>query len=103
MIIFTIEMILKMIAFGIKGYLADNFNSFDAFIVIMSYIDYFTPGDTPQIKMLRAFRLLRIFKILRKWGELKKLIGAVAKSLTANKNLGILIILYLFIGSLLCK
>jgi len=40
-------MVLKLIAFGIKAYLADNFNSFDAFIVVMSYIDYFTPGDTP--------------------------------------------------------
>ena len=47
MIIFTGEMVLKIIALGIKIYLSDNFNCFDAFIVIMSYIDFFTPGDTP--------------------------------------------------------
>ena len=47
MILFTFEMVLKLIAYGIKGYIADNFNSFDAFIVLMSYIDYFSTGETP--------------------------------------------------------
>ncbi len=103
MILFTFEMVLKMIGYGYKDYFNDAFNFFDCFIVIMSYVDYFTPGNTPAIKMLRAFRLLRIFKLLRNWGSLRKLIGAVAESLTAIRNLGILIILYLFIGALLCK
>ena len=53
--------------------------------------------------MLRAFRLLRIFKIMKNWGSLRKLLGAVLTSIVAITNLGILLILYLFIGSLLCK
>ena len=103
MILFTFEMVLKMIGYGHKDYFKDAFNLFDCVIVFMSYVDYFTPGNTPAIKMLRAFRLMRIFKLLRNWGSLRKLIGAVAESLTAIRNLGILIILYLFIGALLCK
>ena len=78
MILFTFELVLKMIGYGIKDYFDEAFNFFDCFIVIMSYIDFFTPGDTPAIKMLRAFRLMRIFKLLRNWESLKKLIGAVA-------------------------
>jgi len=103
MVLFTFEMVSKMIGLGLKLYFDEAFNIFDCFIVIMSYVDFFTPGNTPAIKMLRAFRLMRIFKLLRNWDSLKKLLGAVAESLTAIKNLGILIILYLFIGALLCK
>ena len=47
MILFTVEMILKIIGLGIKGYINDSFNLFDAFVVIMSYVDYYIPGDTP--------------------------------------------------------
>ncbi len=103
MVLFTFEMVLKMVGYGLKLYFDEAFNIFDCFIVIMSYVDYFTPGNTPAIKMLRAFRLMRIFKLLRNWDSLRKLIGAVAESLTAIRNLGILIMLYLFIGALLCK
>jgi|LauGreDrversion4_2_1035121.scaffolds.fasta_scaffold69390_2 hypothetical protein len=103
MVLFTFEMVLKMIGYGLRFYFDEAFNIFDCFIVIMSYVDYFTPGNTPAIKMLRAFRLMRIFKLLRNWDSLRKLIGAVAESLTAIRNLGILIMLYLFIGALLCK
>jgi len=103
MVLFTFEFILKLAGLGIKLYFNEAFNIFDCFIVIMSYVDYFTPGNTPAIKMLRAFRLMRIFKLLRNWESLKKLLGAVAESLTAIRNLGVLIILYLFIGALLCK
>ena len=47
MLIFTGEMVLKLIALGIRAYVNDTFNCFDAFIVVMSYVDYFTPGNTP--------------------------------------------------------
>lgn len=53
--------------------------------------------------MLRAFRLLRIFKIIKSWESLKVLLGAVLGSLGDITNLGILIFLFLFIFALLCK
>ena len=53
--------------------------------------------------MLRAFRLLRIFKIIKSWDSLKVLLSTVFDSLQAITNLGVLIILFLFIFALLCK
>jgi hypothetical protein len=47
MILFSVEMVLKIIGLTIKGYINDLFNLFDAFVVLMSYVDYYTPGDTP--------------------------------------------------------
>ena len=69
----------------------------------MSYVELFMPGDNSSLSVLRAFRLLRIFKIVKSWESLKKLLSTVLDSLTAITNLGVLIILYLFISALLTK
>lgn len=37
--IFFTEMVAKMLGLGIKGYVADNFNLFDCFVVIIGIID----------------------------------------------------------------
>jgi len=102
-IVFAIEMILKLIGYGIKLYVKDGFNIFDAFIVIMSYVELFMPGEDSSLSVLRAFRLLRIFKIIKSWVSLRILLSTVLDSLTAITNLGVLIVLYLFISALLTK
>ena len=38
-VIFTLEMIVKVIALGPKMYIKDNFNIFDASIVLISMVD----------------------------------------------------------------
>ena len=107
-VIFAVEMVLKLYGLGCRDYVADNFNNFDAFIVIMSYVELFVPQDESGeggggLGMLRAFRLLRIFKIIKSWESLKVLLSTVFESLQAITNLGVLIVLFLFIFALLCK
>lgn len=69
----------------------------------MSLVDMVLPGEDSSLAVLKAFRLLRIFKIIRSWESLRKLLSTVLESLTAITNLGILILLYLFITALLTK
>lgn len=107
-VIFAVEMVLKLYGFGLKKYVADSFNNFDAFIVVMSYVELLVPQDPNSeggggLGMLRAFRLLRIFKIIKSWENLKVLLTTVFDSIQAITNLGILIALFLFIFALLCK
>lgn len=102
-IIFLVEMIIKLVALGFTEYTKEGFNNFDAFIVIMSYVELFMPGDDSSLSVLRAFRLLRIFKIIKSWENLKLLLKTVLESLTSITNLGVLIMLYLFISALLTK
>ena len=52
---------------------------------------------------MRAFRLLRIFKIIKSWENLRILFSTVLLSLMSITNLGVLTMLYLFIASLLGK
>lgn len=42
-IIFALEMVLKLYGLGCRDYVDDNFNNFDAFIVIMSYVELVVP------------------------------------------------------------
>ena len=73
--IFFLEMVMKMIGMGVKGYMRDKFNIFDAIIVVLSSIDLIislttfntqTEGNN-SISAFRAFRLLRIFKLVKSW------------------------------------
>ncbi len=99
-ILFAIEMVLKLIGLGIKGYLKDGFNDFDGVIVLVSLVEFTKLVDASGITVLRAFRLLRIFKLIRSWGTLKKLLQTVIKSFGAIANLGLLMFLLVFIFSL---
>jgi hypothetical protein len=101
--IFAVEMIVKMVGFGIPAYVKDNFNIFDCFIVCMSFVELLMPDSDSSLSVLRAFRLLRIFKIIKSWDSLRVLLSTVLDSLQAITNLGVLIILFLFISALLTK
>jgi len=69
--IFTIELFVKVIGFGFKEFVKDKFNIFDAFIVIISFIEILlASGSSGAFTSLRAFRLFRIFKLFRV-GELR--------------------------------
>lgn len=96
-------MIIKLIGLGFKKYFSVGFNIFDSFIVMMSYVELLSPGDASGISVLRAFRLLRIFKIIQSWDSLKRLLKTVLESFTSIANLAVLIMLYLFISALLTK
>ncbi len=72
-VLFTSEMIVKLVGLGLKSYVKDGFNDFDAIIVMVSLLEFFNLGSG-GITVLRAFRLLRIFKIVNSWPTLKKLL-----------------------------
>lgn len=72
-------MILNLIGLGLVEYVSDGFNDFDAVIVVVSLFDLAVtvtspPDDGEQgggfITVLRGFRLLRIFKLVKSWTTL---------------------------------
>ena len=60
--VFTIELVVKLLAFGCKEFAQDSFNLFDAFVVSASVIDIIIslvvsdPGAAAGLAALRAFR-----------------------------------------------
>ncbi len=93
-------MVLKMLGMGLRTYLRDGFNVFDAIIVIVGLLEFVNAGSK-ALTVLRAFRLLRIFKIVKSWTTLKKLLQTVLNSFSSIANLGLLMFLVIFIYALI--
>lgn len=101
-IIFTVEVVLKLIGLGVRGYSADKFNIFDAAIVIISIVEMFigSEGGGGPLSALRAFRLFRIFKIFRA-GDLRTLLDSIAFTVLTIKDYTILLSLFIYVFALL--
>jgi voltage-dependent calcium channel L type alpha-1D len=109
-LVFTIEMILKLLALGLLEYLQDTANIFDGVIVILSFVEVIAAppvvfgGQEEEgggaITALRSFRLFRIFKLMSKWKSMKKLLVKVIKTVKDLANFGVLLTLFLYIYTL---
>ena len=68
-VIFTLEMFLKMYSLGFQGYFVSLFNRFDCFVVVCSIVEavlVYTQVMPPLgVSVLRCARLLRVFKFTR--------------------------------------
>ena len=63
-VLFTVEMILKIIADGCLKYIQIPFNIFDSTIVFISLIELYGANSSGLV-VLRTFRLLRVLKLIR--------------------------------------
>lgn len=98
--IFALEMVVKIFGLGIKNYVKDGFNDFDAIIVLVGLLE-FADISSRGVLVLRCFRLLRIFKITRAWKSLRKILETLVASFSAIANLALLMFLLIFIYALI--
>ena len=70
-VIFTIELIIKWFAYGIKNYFTNGWNWLDFVIVLVSVLgiilDWLGVGDIPAFKSMRTLRALRPLKALSRF------------------------------------
>lgn len=106
-IVFLLEMIFKLIGFGLRGYFSDRYNILDCFVVTMGIIDIaleFTyPGadDSLAVRLLQSLRILRIFKLSRVWDGFREVMSQFGQSLIDVSNFSLLLLLFIFVFSLL--
>ncbi|XP_037540726.1 voltage-dependent L-type calcium channel subunit alpha-1D [Nematolebias whitei] len=105
LLLFTLEMLMKMYAFGFQIYFMALFNRFDCFVVcggiletLLVELDVIPPIG---ISVLRCIRLLRIFKMTRHWAALSDLVTSLLNSMKAICSLLLLLFLFLIIFALL--
>ncbi|KAK3255952.1 mitochondrial thiamine pyrophosphate transporter, partial [Cymbomonas tetramitiformis] len=97
--LFALEMLLKILVLGPLDYCADQFNLFDCFVVLVSIIEVLPFVSGPAgFSVLRAFRLMRVVKLLRTWTSIRSLLTVVITSLLdiANFTLVMSIIMFTF-------
>ena len=102
-LVFTFEMIVKIIGLGLHDYLKDPMNIFDGVIVILSLSESLFSESTNGVSILRGFRLMRIFKLMRSWVSLRKVMQVVYRSAPDSANLGLLMLIFIFINALIGK
>ncbi|XP_036734213.1 voltage-dependent L-type calcium channel subunit alpha-1D isoform X6 [Manis pentadactyla] len=117
--VFTVEMVLKVIAFKPKGYFSDAWNTFDSLIVMGSIIDVAlseadptasekapvptaTPGNSEEsnrisITFFRLFRVMRLVKLLSRGEGIRTLLWTFIKSFQALPYVALLIAMLFFI------
>ncbi|VDP75378.1 unnamed protein product [Echinostoma caproni] len=104
-VLFSIEMLIKMYSLGIRCYFDFMFNRFDFFVVICSIIEIVlirTKVMPPLgVSVLRCARLLRVFKVTRYWSSLRNLVGSLLASLKSIVSLLVLLFLFIVIFALL--
>ena len=101
---FCLEMLLKLLGLGLKGYLDEAFNIFDGTLVLLGMIEIVFLSGTNNLQALlvfRAFRILRIFKLARRWKKLRFLLSKLIASIKSISYLGLLSLIIVFIFTLL--
>ncbi|KAM6142235.1 sodium channel protein type 5 subunit alpha-like [Phoenicopterus ruber ruber] len=94
-LIFTAEMILKIIALDPYNYFQQKWNIFDSIVVMIGLISF--------KENLSAFRLLRIFKLAKSWPALNTLMKIILNSVGALGNLTLVLIITVFIFAVVGK
>uniref|UniRef100_A0A158P6U9 Voltage-dependent L-type calcium channel subunit alpha n=1 Tax=Angiostrongylus cantonensis TaxID=6313 RepID=A0A158P6U9_ANGCA len=104
-ILFSMEMLLKMYSLGFTTYTTSQFNRFDCFVVISSIIEfvllYLRLMKPLGVSVLRSARLLRIFKVTKYWTSLRNLVSSLLNSLRSIMSLLLLLFLFIVIFALL--
>lgn len=98
--VFTIELLAKVLAYGVKGYLSETWNKMDCIVVAMSWF-----GRVAQVKsgaeLARVCRTMRVFLIFHKVEGLTTLFSTVLAVLPSAFYMIVLILLLFFVYAIL--
>ena len=110
-LVFGWECLSKVFAFLPKRYYSQRWNQFDFFIVMISMsgilIDVLgsaipmDPRTLRVLRLFRVFRILRAFRILKSAKGLMQIVTTLGRSVSALRNLGMLLALLFFIFAVL--
>ncbi|KRY10503.1 Voltage-dependent calcium channel type A subunit alpha-1 [Trichinella patagoniensis] len=103
--VFTVEAILKILAFGVRNYFKDGWNIFDFITVIGSITDALVTefgGNFVSLGFLRLFRAARLIKLLRQGYTIRILLWTFVQSFKALPYvcllIGMLFFIYAIVG-----
>ena len=97
LLIFTVEAILKLIAYKVD-YFKDSWNVFDFIIVVICWAAFFMPNiDAGVVAVFRLARVLRVFRLVSALPKLRVLVDAMLKSVPSMGYVGLLLLLLFYI------
>ena len=101
-VVFGVELILKLIGLNPSGYIKDRLNVFDALVVFVSVLEMVLgDGAGNGLTVLRSFRVIRIFKLLRNWVGLRDIVLALFASLYDISYFMLILLIFVFVYAVL--
>ncbi|XP_036828421.1 voltage-dependent T-type calcium channel subunit alpha-1H, partial [Oncorhynchus mykiss] len=105
-LVFVIETVLKLIAFGLRRFFKERWNQLDLAIVLLSVmgitleeidLNASLPINPTIIRIMRVLRIARVLKLLKMATGMRALLDTVVQALPQVGNLGLLFMLLFFI------
>ncbi|XP_050174875.1 voltage-dependent T-type calcium channel subunit alpha-1G isoform X2 [Myiozetetes cayanensis] len=105
-VIFVLESVFKLIAFGFRRFFQDRWNQLDLAIVLLSImgitleeieVNASLPINPTIIPIMRVLRIARVLKLLKMAVGMRALLDTVMQALPQVGNLGLLFMLLFFI------
>ncbi|XP_038612914.1 LOW QUALITY PROTEIN: voltage-dependent T-type calcium channel subunit alpha-1G [Tachyglossus aculeatus] len=105
-IIFVLESVFKLMAFGFRRFFQDRWNQLDLAIVLLSImgitleeieVNASLPINPTIIRIMRVLRIARVLKLLKMAVGMRALLDTVMQALPQVGNLGLLFMLLFFI------
>jgi voltage-dependent calcium channel L type alpha-1D len=101
-LIFTLEALLKLLAYYPAGYFAEPWNRFDFLIVCGTNaglaVKWITDADVGSVAtIVRSFRIGRVLRLVKGAKGLRQLFNTLMLTLPSLSNIGSLLVLLLFI------
>ena len=97
--LFTLEIVVKAVAFGLSGMLQDPFTRLDVVVVTLSWVGEAVAGN---FAVVRVFRVLRLAAIVRKFKGIRTLLVTLFHTLPELLNVGVVLLIFYFIMSCFC-
>uniref|UniRef100_A0A8B9RM96 Voltage-dependent calcium channel type A subunit alpha-1 n=1 Tax=Astyanax mexicanus TaxID=7994 RepID=A0A8B9RM96_ASTMX len=99
-VLFSLECILKIMAFGFMNYFRDTWNIFD-FITVLGSITEIISVNTINMSFLKLFRAARLIKLLRQGYTIRILLWTFVQSFKALPYVCLLIAMLFFIYAII--
>uniref|UniRef100_A0A8C4IT15 Voltage-dependent calcium channel alpha-1 subunit IQ domain-containing protein n=1 Tax=Dicentrarchus labrax TaxID=13489 RepID=A0A8C4IT15_DICLA len=99
-VLFSLECILKIMAFGLINYFRDTWNIFD-FITVLGSITEIISVNTINMSFLKLFRAARLIKLLRQGYTIRILLWTFVQSFKALPYVCLLIAMLFFIYAII--
>uniref|UniRef100_A0A8C3PGD6 Voltage-dependent T-type calcium channel subunit alpha n=1 Tax=Chrysemys picta bellii TaxID=8478 RepID=A0A8C3PGD6_CHRPI len=105
-VVFVLESVFKLIAFGFRRFFQDRWNQLDLAIVLLSImgitleeieVNASLPINPTIIRIMRVLRIARVLKLLKMAVGMRALLDTVMQALPQVGNLGLLFMLLFFI------
>eukprot|EP00063_Salmo_salar_P060105 XP_014034940.1 PREDICTED: voltage-dependent T-type calcium channel subunit alpha-1G isoform X4 [Salmo salar] len=105
-IVFVLESVFKLVAFGFRRFFKDRWNQLDLAIVLLSImgitleeieVNASLPINPTIIRIMRVLRIARVLKLLKMAVGMRALLDTVMQALPQVGNLGLLFMLLFFI------